>query len=436
MHEAPAPVTRLAQLRRMTGTWFFVVAFIARIPVAMDVVGVLTLVSVERGLAIAGLVSAALGVASGFGGPVIGAIADRVGQRPVLLAVAVLHTGLLLGLLAVVYGGAPLPVLLVLAILAGATIPPASPLARARWLALLASDTRAGGRGVPVALGYESMADEISFVGGPILVGLLATAFGPAAPLLVAAALTLVFVSGFGMHPTAVVVPPGAHEGAVRVAPRRELLRPGVVLATGGMLAIGGFFGSTLASATAVMEALDAGEATGLLYGVMGATSALAAITVGRLPRRFPVALRWLVFAAGMTAVALVMPHVPSLVGVAVCFMIVGVAVGAGLVTIFTIGADAAPAGRLATTMTLLSSGIIIGQGISVAVVGGVADAAGVVAALPAVAVPAGLGLVLAAVHLALVRAKRSPASGIADPVADPVADPRGPDDFDATPQA
>ena len=167
---------------------------------------------------------------------------------------------------------------------------------------------------------------------------------------------------------------------------------------------------TTLASATAVMEALDAGEATGLLYGVMGATSALAAITVGRLPLRFPVALRWLVFASGMTAVALVMPLVPSLAGVAVCFTIVGVAVGAGLVTIFTIGADAAPAGRLATTMTLLSSGIIIGQGIAVALVGNLADAAGAVAALSAAAVPAGLGLVLAAVHLVVVRARRRPA--------------------------
>lgn len=388
----------------MTGTWFFVVAFVARIPVAMDVVGVLTLVSVERGLAEAGLVSAALGIASGLGGPVIGAIADRAGQRPVLIVVAVLHAGLLLGLLSVVYGGAPLGVLLVLAVLAGATIPPASPLARARWLALLAPDTQAGGRGVPIALGYESAADEISFVGGPILVGVLATALGPAAPLIVAAALALVFVTAFGLHPTATIVHPGDHEGVAHVAPRRELLRPGVLLTTGGMLAIGGFFGSTLASATAVMESLDAGEATGLLYGVMGATSALAAITVGRLPQRFGVAARWLVFASAMLIVALVMPHVPTLLGIAVCFMIVGVAVGAGLVTIFTIGADAAPAGRLATTMTLLSSGIIIGQGITVALVGGLADAAGAIAALSAVAVPAGLGLILAAVHLAIAR--------------------------------
>jgi hypothetical protein len=60
--------------------------------------------------------------------------------------------------------------------------------------------------------------------------------------------------------------------------------------------------------------------------------------------------------------------------------------------------------------MTLLSSGIIIGQGIAVALVGSLADAAGAVAALTAVAVPSGLGLVLAALHLVLVRGTRTDA--------------------------
>lgn len=397
-----APITRLAELRRMTGTWFFVVSFIARLPVAMNVVGVLTLVSVERDLADAGLVSAALGLASGVGGPIVGAIADRAGQRRVLIVVAVLHAALLVGLVAVVYADAPLAVLVAAAVLAGATIPPASPLARARWLALLASDTRTGGRGVPVALGYESAADEISFVGGPVLVGALATGLGPAAPVLAAAGVALIFVTAFALHPTALLVHPGDHEGVVHVAPRRELLGLRVLLPVGGMLAIGAFFGTTLASATALMESQGSGEATGLLYAVMGATSAVAALTVGRLPWRFALDVRWVVFAAAMLAVALVMPHVATVAGIVVCFAVVGVAVGAGLVTIFTIGADAAPAGHLATTMTMLSSGIIIGQGITVAIVSRIGATDGVVAAFSTVAVATGLGLLFALGFLAL----------------------------------
>ncbi len=386
----------------MTGTWFFVVSFIARLPVAMNVVGVLTLVSVERDLADAGLVSAALGLASGVGGPVIGAIADRAGQRRVLIVTAVLHALLLVGLVFVVYSDAPLALLVVAGVLAGATIPPASPLARARWLALLAPDTRAGGRGVPIALGYESAADEISFVGGPVLVGALATGLGPAAPVLAAAGVALIFVTAFALHPTALVVHPGDHEGVAHVAPRRALLDARVLLPTGGMLAIGAFFGTTLASATALMESEGSGEATGLLYAVMGATSAVAALTVGRLPHRFALDARWVVFAAAMLGVALVMPHVATVPGIVVCFAAVGVAVGAGLVTIFTVGADAAPAGHLATTMTMLSSGIIIGQGIAVALVTHIGATEGVVAAFSTVAVATGLGLLLSLGYLAM----------------------------------
>src|SRR5690606_41046961 len=60
-----SPVRRLAELRRITGTWLFVVAFAARLPVAMNVVGVLTLVTVVRdSVGDGGFVSAALGIAS------------------------------------------------------------------------------------------------------------------------------------------------------------------------------------------------------------------------------------------------------------------------------------------------------------------------------------------------------------------------------------
>lgn len=395
------PVTRLAQLRRMTGTWLFVVAFAARIPVAMNVVGVLTLVTLVRGsVAEGGLVSAALGIASGVGGPVIGAIADRVGQRGVLLAVAVAHPLVLAGLVATVYADAPLGATVAMGALAGATIPPASPLMRARWLALLAADSRAGGRGVPVALGYESMADEISFVGGPVLVGVLATAFGPVAPIVASGALTFVAVTAFALHPTATLVHPGDHEGARVVAPRRALLGAAVLLPTFGMLFMGAFFGATLAALTAFMEEAGAGESTGLLYGIMGATSAVAALLVGRLPAAFPLGLRWAVGAACLGAAGLALTLAPVLGALVVVFVLAGVAVGATLVTLFTIGADAAPAGRLATTMTMLSSGIIIGQGVTVAFVGSFAERAGADASFIWIAVAGAAGLATALAFL------------------------------------
>lgn len=395
------PVTRISDLRRVTGLWFFVVAFAARLPFAMNIVGLLTLVTVARGsIAEAGLVSAAFGIATGVGGPLVGAIADRRGQRGVMIAVTIAHAALLVGIVLSVYGDVPFWAIFVQTLLAGATIPPIAAFARARWIALLEDDSRRGGRGVSTALGYESMVEEITFVGGPVLVGVLATLISPAAPLLIAAGVLLVFGVAFAVHPTVRVVHPGAHHTDAVLAPRRALVSLAVLLPVAGMLFVGSFFGSTLASLTAVMDAEGFGESSGLIYGVMGATSAVAAITVGKLPSSFSLRARWVIGAAVMFAAGLVLWASPTLPTIIIVFVIVGVAVGATLVTIFTIGAQVAPTGRLATTMAMFSSAITIGQGVTVATVGAVAEASGPGTVFASVAIGGG-GLLLVAVWAA-----------------------------------
>lgn len=394
---ATAPVTRIADLARITGVWFFVLGFVARIPFAMNIVGLLTLVTVVRGsIADAGLVSAAFGISTGLGGPLLGAIADRRGQRGVLIAASIAHSALTLGIVAAVYSEVSILVVLVMTLLSGATLPPIAAYARARWLALLADDTRRGGRGVPTALGYESMVEEITFVGGPVLVGALATLISPAAPLVLGAGVVLVFGIGFAVHRTVHAVHPGSQPADAVLSPRRSLLAAAVLLPVAGMLFMGSFFGTTLASLTAVMDAEGLGESTGLVYGIMGATSAVAAITVGRLPAGFALHARWVLGASVMLVAGLVLwsaPQLPVIIGV---FVVVGAAVGATLVTMFTVGAESAPAGRLATTMAMLSSGVTIGQGVTVAVVGAVAEAVGPGSVFASVAVASGALLVVA----------------------------------------
>ncbi len=406
-----APITRIAHLARITGVWFFVLGFVARLPFAMNIVGLLTLVTVVRGsIAEAGLVSAAFGIATGVGGPLLGAIADRRGQRVVSVVVSVIHSALLLGIVAAVYGGSPFWLILVLTLLAGATIPPVAAYARARWIALLADDTRRGGRGVSTALGYESMVEEITFVGGPVLVGVLATLISPAAPVVVAAVVVLVFASAFGLHRTSSAVHPGSAHADAAVAPRRSLLALAVLLPVAGMFFMGSFFGATLASLTTVMEADGLGESTGLVYGIMGATSAVAAITVGRLPAGFALHTRWVLGATVMLIAGLVLWAAPRLPVVVVVFVFVGIAVGATLVTVFTIGARNAPGGRLSTAMAMLSSAVTIGQGITVATVGAIAEVAGP-AVFASVAVASG-GMLLVALGATLQQRSAHPVDG------------------------
>src|SRR5918998_4934375 len=79
-------------LVRSAGLSYFPLAFVARLPFAMMVVGVLTLVVAERGsVTLGGLNSAAAGIGTALAGPLLGAAVDRFGQRRVLLPGGVLH---------------------------------------------------------------------------------------------------------------------------------------------------------------------------------------------------------------------------------------------------------------------------------------------------------------------------------------------------------
>src|SRR5690606_3011921 len=116
-------------LLRLTGIPYFVIAFIARLPFAMMVVGVLTMVVAVRGsLSLGGLTSAAVGFGTALVGPFLGAAADRWGQRPVLLLCGVLNAAMLAVFALIVYAPAADVVVLASAFTIGATAPQVSPM--------------------------------------------------------------------------------------------------------------------------------------------------------------------------------------------------------------------------------------------------------------------------------------------------------------------
>ena len=91
----------------------------------------------------------------------------------------------------------------------------------------------------------------------------------------------------------------------------------------------------------------------------------------------------------------------PALV---VALAVLGCGIGPPLVTLYGLGARLSPAGRSATTMTMLGSAVVVGQAVASAVTGLVIDSRGadVALALPAVAV--GLVVGAAVVHTLTVR--------------------------------
>ena len=408
---ASAPAKgRYGRILELAGPAFFSVAFLARLPLAMLTIGALTLVtSITGSYAQGGFAAGAVGVGSALGGPALGYLADRVGQRPVLLGAAVANP-LLIAATILTAGqlpdGGTLAAVLAAAFGMGATGPQVGPLARVRWMALTAKDRT--GRELGTALSYESMADELSFVLGPALVGLLAAAVTPWLPLALAAVLSASMVSAFAFHRSAAIVERAPRRPKNTPRPPRDSAQRAswglLALPVLGMVAMGTFFGATQASLAAFGGSFDAADAAGLLYSVMGISSAAAALSVAFWPQRFSQTARWVVSAAAMTAAALLLLVPSGIPGMLAVLFLLGIPVGPTMVSIFGIGAELAPKHLMGTFMTLLASGTVAGTAVGSGLAGPLAEAYGHPAAFLVSAGAAASLLVLALASAAAVR--------------------------------
>lgn len=137
---------------------------------------------------------------------------------------------------------------------------------------------------------------------------------------------------------------------------------------------MGTFFGSTQTALSAFSASLAGSEMAGLLYAVMGLSSAVAALSVAYWPGTFTPSARWLVSAAPMAALAFLLLVPASAGGMVLALLIHGLPVGPVMVTVFTVGGRLAPAGRLGTVMTGLASGIVAGTAVGSSVAGRLAE--------------------------------------------------------------
>lgn len=291
------------------------------------------------------------------------------------------------------------------------------------------SSTAAGGEpeDLDTALSYESTADEVTFVLGPALVGVLASLVSPWLPLAIAAALTLTLVPAFAVHPTYKAVPRtparGSAASAAASAAARERRRTStsgqraaavavIALPVLAMVCMGTFFGATQTSLSSFAASFATSELAGLLYAVMGLSSAAAALSVAYWPRRISVHTRWVVCAALMAALALLLLLPSTALPMIVVLLVLGLPVGPLMVTVFAIGGMVAPAGKLGTVMTALASGIVAGTAVGSAIAGQLAQDSGYPAAfLVPVAAASALFVLGAAAAVVLRRTQTTAAA-------------------------
>ena len=340
-----------------------------RLPTAMLPLGILLYVADATGsFASGGLAVAALSIGGGLGGPVVGTLADRFGQRPVLLASTAVQV---VGLTAFLLLGDELAPAILLAALVGLANPQGGAMARARW-SVIARNRNDRLPFTATAMAYEGAVDEASFVVGPVLVSTVAGLTAPYVGLVVALALALVGQTGFALHRSSLpgrgraAYVPEAERGALPVAHLAYLLL--------AMAAIGLVFGASQTGVAARMAEAGHDGLTGPVYALMGVGSAVAGLLTTRLPARFGLADR--IAAGGALLViggVLVAAAGPgSLLALACLFL--GLALAPALVSAWALAERAAPAGWGTTTMTALATANVVGVAAGAAVAGQLVD--------------------------------------------------------------
>lgn len=361
------PRPTFATLNEPTGPSFLVLGFLARLPMAMLALGMLLLVSGRTGsFAAAGTVVAALSVGGAVGGTLIGQQADRFGHRVVGLVSTTLFAGLLGIFVLVASRGGTVSTLVGLAVGVGLVSPPIGSLARSRWLEI--------GRQrpdrdvfVPAAMGQEAAVDEISYVLGPVLVGVLALA-GPSVGLLTALGIAVVAQIGFAAHPTAAgrrVPTPGARTPL----PVRRIAPLAAVVACVGLV-----FGTSQTAVTAKLADLGQQALTGPVYAGMGLGSAASALVVGRVLHRVALRTRIVASGIGLSLTSGVLLVATGPLAITLACLLVGLTVAPVLVSAYALAERIVPPGRSATVMAVLSTATVTGVALGAAAAGIVID--------------------------------------------------------------
>ncbi|MFT4235638.1 MAG: MFS transporter [Microbacterium sp.] len=364
------------QLPRITGWSYLVSVALGRLPLAMVPLAVLTLAASATGsLRIAGFAAAAAAFAEAIGSPLAGLLADRVGQRPVLLTSVALHIASLVAF-ALAAGSATDGVTVLLAGIAGLSIPQVGALSRARWLAMAPKNAS-------IAFAFEGVLDEVSYIFGPALVGLIAVAASPRAAICFACGLIAIFATMFAVHRTHRMVPrrrdlrPTAQEApsdASSVRRRRLML---IALSLAGTFSMGFFFGGSQTGLTAFAQRADIPDAGALLYASMAVGSAVTTMSMVLVPARVGLWTRWLIAATGLTLGAVLMLTATSVPLVVVFATLAGAFQGPLLLTIFSVAGSVAGLGEGGFIMTFVGSGVVVGIGVSSAIGGALSEAFG-----------------------------------------------------------
>ena len=365
----------MASLRSFPGALrLAAVSIVARLPMAMLSIALLVHVRHLTGsFATAGIVAGAFAVSLGVGGPLLGRLVDRRGQTKVLLASALVAGAALAGT-AALPAGAPVPVLVALAVVLGLSTPPVDSCLRAILPAVI-RDREA----LRAAYAAESAAVELTWIVGPPLVLLVGVAWSTSAALVVAGAVLVAGTAVFAAQPASrawrpAPAPARPRGGSLRAPAMRTL----VLL----LVFVGVVFGTVEVAVIAAVADLGSPAAAGPLLGLWGAGSLAGGVVAARMGggarTGAGLALMLAALAAGHLALAGGGGQRRRAGGRPA---LAGATIAPTYASIYAMVDHAAPAGTVTEAFAWLETAVAVGASIGAASAGAVADAAGPAAA-------------------------------------------------------
>ncbi len=349
---------------------FVLAGLLARIPLPMTGIGIITMLSQLRGsYALAGAVPATFVLTYALLSPQTSRLVDGHGQGRVLpAAVGVSVIGMLL-LIAGAYLPAPDWTLFLGALLAGA-MPSMSAMVRARWTAIYRGQPR-----LQTAYSLETVLDEVTFIAGPPLSVGLSVAVVPQAGLLAAALLLMLGVFALVVQPG--TEPPVQAQEAAAGRSGSVIRVAGMRLLTLLMVAMGVIVGTVDIVSVAFAEQLGRPAAASLVLSAYALGSCLSGLLFGALKLQTPLHRLLLLGGLATAAAALPLLLVGSIPALAAAVLLAGLSFAPTMIVAMLLVERLVPERRLTEGMTWLLAGLNIGVALGAAASGHAVDEEG-----------------------------------------------------------
>jgi MFS family permease len=341
-------------------------SLLGRLPTGMFSLAILLFVHAQTGSFLAaGVAVGAFTLAGAVTGPLLGALVDRVGQTRVLLGAAAAQSALLLALVLVAQLGAPAPVIVAVAALAGAALPPMAGCVRALWSAV------AHGEALQTAYAFDATVQELIWTLGPLLVGLTAGFASPAAAVLACAALTICGTVFFATSRLS----RGWREEAQQRSRAGALSSPGLRTLLASVLLAGVVIGAVEVGLPALAVQRGARWAAGPLLALFSLGSMAGGVIYSARSWQLSIERRYITLLTAMAIAVAPLIAVHSLVGAFPLSAIAGLALAPMISCQFSLVGALAPAGATTEAFTWHRAATVAGMAGGSALGGSLIDA-------------------------------------------------------------